>query len=113
MTYNDGILTIWQTKNIAPAGAKPKDGLIQKFKSFFRFDVVGLNRYYTALNANQQIDNVVAVPDWQEILINDICTLEDDNQYVIRTVQHEIASDGLKETRVSLERLVTKYDVAS
>lgn len=110
MTFDDGILTIYKTENIANPGNKPVIGLIEKNQAYFGFETIGINRYYTALQAKQQIDTLVHI--WQDrgIAANDICILESGKQYRIVMVQH-MDNDGLRITKLSMERLVEEYDM--
>ena len=67
MTFDDGILTVYQTENIAEPGMKPVIGLKEKEKYYYGFGELGFNRVYTAMQAKQQIEAVVNVPGWNDI----------------------------------------------
>ena len=111
MTFDDGILTIYQIRNRAEPGMKPELGLREKEKFYFGFDTLGIQRYYTALQARQQIEAVVKVPGWYDIKSTDICILENEVQYRIAMIQFTREEDGLKITKLSLERLGEDYVV--
>lgn len=111
MTFDDGILTIYRTQNTANPGEKPKTELIEKEKYYYGFDTLGINRYYTALQAKQQIECVVNIPGWGNITALDICELENGMQYRIAMRQPSWNEDGLKITKLSLERIDEKYDI--
>lgn len=105
MTYDDGVLKIYGIKNGAQKGSKPVNVLKLKSSHYYGFDVLGYNRYYTALQARQQLSAVVNIPDWHNIDATDICALEDNKQYKIATIQPMLNDDGLRITKLSLERL--------
>lgn len=106
MTFDDGILRIYETKNTAAPGDMPKEELILKSEHYFCFDVLGYNRYYTALQARQNISAVVNIPEWHEISVLDMAELEDGAKYIVRLVQPMKDENGLNITKLTLERLV-------
>ena len=108
MTFDDGILQIYETRNIAEPGDLPKEELILKSEHYFGFDVLGFSRYYTALQANQNISMVVNIPDWHDISVLDVGELEDGARYIIRLVQPMKDENGLNITKLTLERLVVE-----
>lgn len=110
MTYDDGIVTICTVTNGANTGDMPQKVLSEKLKSYFSFNTLGIQRYYTALDAKQQIEAVINIPDWQPVQVHDIAVLESGLQYIIQTVQPGWDNNGLKNTKLSLERLGEKYD---
>ena len=61
-TFDDGILTIYSVENIAEPGDMPVTGLVEKASFYFGYETVGINRFYTALQANRQIESVVHIP---------------------------------------------------
>lgn len=109
MTYDDGILTICQTANIGEKGMKPVIGLVEKEKFYFGYDTLGFRRYYTALQAHQTIESVVNIPGWNDISALDICVMEDGRQYKLAMIQPTTDENGLKITKLSLERLGENY----
>lgn len=109
LTYDDGILNIYDTKNIADPGMKPVVGLYLRDRHYFSFEDIGITRYYTAMQAKQQIAAVVSVPGWQRISVGDICALEDGKQYRIVMCQPTLNDDMLREMKLSLERIDDEY----
>lgn len=109
MTFDDGILTVYQTENIAEPGMKPVIGLKEKEKYYYGFGELGFNRVYTAMQAKQQIEAVVNVPGWNDIRIHDVCALDDGEQFRISLVQPSKDEDGLRIMRLSLERMDENY----
>lgn len=105
MTYSDGILKIYETINAAEPGMKPVLKLREGESCYFGFATLGITRYYTAMQAQQLIECVVRIPDWTSAKVTDICILEDGTQYRIAMLQKERDENGLKMSRLSLERL--------
>lgn len=121
MTYGDGIIAVCRMTNIAAAGKKPVKGL-EVLESFcFSYDTLGINRYYTALQANQQIETVVNIPGWRRydagkdiaIIADADGSIDGGDQYTVQMVQPMLDEDGLRMTRLSLERLGENYAVMS
>lgn len=111
MTFDDGILTIYEVTNTAAPGDKPVEGLLEKSQYYFGYDVLGITRYYEALGANQQISCVVTIPGWNDVKVTDLCKLEDGAQYAIRMVQPERDENSLRVMKLSLERIDQSYEV--
>lgn len=109
MTYDDGILTIYSVSNSAEAGNKPIYSLTQKSQHYYGFDTLGFNRYYTALEAKQQIECVVNIQGWHDIISTDICALDNGVQYIIRLIQPMLNADNLRITKLTLERISDAY----
>lgn len=111
MTFDDGIVTIYRLENKAKKGDMPDMKLFYKSSYHFSFEELGLTRYYTALSAKQLIESVIAIYLDRSILTNDIATMEDGTQFKIVMVQHPMDDDGLRYTRLSLERINDSYDI--
>lgn len=113
MTFDDGILTVYAVINKADKGEKPVYSLQEKSRHYYGFDTLGFNRYYTALEAKQQIECVVNLPGWHDISVHDICELENGRQYTIRLSQPSLSEDNLRVTKLTLERLGDEYSFQS
>lgn len=109
MTFDDGILSIYKTVDVSDPGMKPEIQLELKDQYYFGYDNIGITRYYTAMQANQQIAAVVNIPDWGDISTLDICVLEDGKQYKIAMRQPTTDENGLRITKLSLERIGEEY----
>lgn len=109
MTFDDGIIKICQTVQVAENTIKPKLQLSERERFYFGYDVLGINRYYTALRANVQIDAVVNIPGWHEIDSRDIGVLEDGRQFRLAMIQPQLNEDGLRITKLSLSRITENY----
>lgn len=105
MTFDDGVLKIYRTENVAEAGRMPKEEFVLQSEHYFCFDVLGYNRYYTALQANQNISALVNIPDWHDISVLDVVELDDGKRYTIRMVQPMKDENNLNITKLTLERM--------
>lgn len=110
-TFDDGILTIYSTINAAEPGMKPTINLVEKSRYYYEYETLGINRYYTALQAQQEIEAVVCVPGWGDISATDICALENGDQYNIKMRQPTLDDEGLRITKLSLERVNQEYAI--
>lgn len=112
MTFDEGILTVYSVYNSAEKGKKPVYSLKEKSKHYYSFSAVGINRYYTALQAKQKIENVVNIPEWDDITTDDMVRLENGNIYKIAMVQKVLDDENLKITKLSLERTGDIYGLS-
>ena len=112
MTYDDGILKVCEIVNTAENGSKPVYSLSETARYYFGFDIVGFNRYYTALSAKVQIAHVVNIPGWDVISPLSVIVLEDGTQYRLSQVQPMLDDSGLRMTKLSLERITENYEFA-
>lgn len=113
MTFDDGIIGIYKVTNTAGPGEKPVRGLVFKEAFHFTYDTLGINRYYTAKMAHQEIEAVINVPGWNRIPVESIAIDEDGTQFVVRMCQPQTDEDGLRITKLSLERLTESYVIQS
>lgn len=110
MTFDDGILKVCSVVNSAANGQKPVYKLSERQSFYFSYDILGINRYFTALNSKMRIDAVVNIPEWHEIDSRDVVVLEDDRQYRLTLIQPQLDIDGLRITKLSLERIDENYE---
>lgn len=106
MTFDDGTLKIYRMENDAEAGFMPVEKAVLQSEHYFGYDVLGYSRYYTALQAHQNISLVVNIPDWHDITVLDIAEMEDGARYIIRLVQPMKDENELNITKLTLERVV-------
>lgn len=120
MTFDDGIVGVYELTKIAVPGKMPQEGLSLKERFHFGYNTLGLNRYYTALQANQQIEAVICIPGWNTITANkhiaiiadvDGVISSESEQYRIVMAQPTLDEYGLRITRLSLERIGDRYAV--
>ena len=112
MTFDDGILKIYSTKDISNPGMKPETVLVLKDKYYFGYESIGVTRHYAAKQVKSKISNIVHVLQDRAILGEDICVLEDGLQYRCDLIQHTTNEDGLPITRITLERLGEDYVIS-
>lgn len=105
MTYDDGILVIYQRINIAEAGDMPQYRLQERSRHFYHMDALGYQRYYVALQSSQTLTFVADIPDWHTVLVDDICVLNGDIKCRVALVQFLYDDNNLKMTKLSLERV--------
>lgn len=112
-TFDDGVLKVYEVKNVAEQGDMPKKMLVYKDDHYYGFDTLGITRYYEALRAGHQIDSVINIPNWENnVNVLDIVILEDGLQYQINMLQKQFDSIGLKITKLTLERTDEDYEIS-
>lgn len=113
MTFDDGILTVYNVTNTAQAGDRPVMGLEEKAKYYFGYDRIGVTRYYLAMQANQEVSLVVNIPGWNDVKNTDIVIIQDPEplQYQVGMAQPELDENGLRIMKLTLERIGQKYEV--
>lgn len=108
----DGILTVYELRNIAEKGAMPKDMLIQRSEHYFGDRLVTYSRQYAAMGADQRVDRLVRIWEDKTIRVQNYVIIDGD-QYRIDMVQHLLDDDGLKVTDLTLYRLEDNYEVGT
>lgn len=111
MTFDDGIVKIYDVINSAEPGELPVDKLQNPIPYHFHEETVGVTRYYEAIKANQLIERVITTY-LAQINTNQVAVFEDGSQYLIRMVQLSADENGIKITRLSLERNGENYEIA-
>lgn len=111
MGLDSGILTLYDLQNVAPAGFKPRQGLVYIAEEFYELRTVGVTRLYAARGANASIDVLVRTWDNPEAIVNRYVVLEDGKQYRIDAVQVVQDDDGLQCRDLTLVRLEKLYDI--
>lgn len=109
-TFNDGIVSIYKVDNIAQPGNMPKDGLIIKVKNLrFEERTVGMSRYWTALQDNARIEQLLRMPRINSVTVHDVAILNG-QQYDIMQVQYppDVEPPCMD---LSLERLEVAYEI--
>ena len=118
----DGIVGIYLLSDVKTTpGGMPKKGLTLIERFFFEYDTLGISRYYTALQANQTIDAVINIPGWNPypagkyvaILADENGELSAQPQYTVQMVQTMLDDNGLRFTKLSLERIGENYVILS
>lgn len=103
--FKDGLVTICRLVDLAKPGDRPKEGLAPKETLRFHRRTVGMKRYYTAMQANQQVDAVIRCPFRDTVTAQDVAVLEG-KQYRVTLVQRPegIAPPVMDLTLSRLER---------
>ena len=110
MTFDDGIVSICKVENLKSPGEIPKKGIKSIEEFHFSEESLGITRYYEAIKAGQSIDRVIAIYRYP-VSTNQVAVFEDGSQYIIRMVQPGVDEDGIKITKLSLERNGEDYEI--
>ena len=110
MMIADGTLKIYTLQNTAAAGSMPVDQLVQKYPEdvYYSDRVVGYNRQYAAMGADQFISKLVRIWD-MPVEVGEYVII-DGTQYRIDQVQLLKDEDGLKVVDLTLSKLEDRYD---
>ena len=111
MTFDDGLVTICDVTNESEPGEQPVKKLTPVQRLHYAEETVGINRYYSAIKADQLIESVIVVPAEFMINTNQFAIIDDGTQYMIQMVQKDRDDNGLKILRLSLERNGESYEV--
>lgn len=105
MNLDGGIAKIWRCTETAAPGGMPATEWTEVWASYYGEQTVGIQRYYTAKAANDQVDAVIWVQRNRDIFpVRDRVELGG-TFYRITQVQQVTDEDGLPMTAISLERL--------
>jgi hypothetical protein len=109
-TFNDGVCGFYSVKNTAAAAKKPVETLELK-RGGIRYTnrTVGISRFWSAKQANVQIDRLLRMPYCAAVSTQDVAVTEDGTQYSIKQIQcpEDIYPPVMD---VSLEKVVQRYD---
>ena len=110
-SHNDGTVRLYSVGNISTPPLMPKEGLTHKASLRYKERTVGMQRYYTALQANVRVSYVLRCPLRRDISAQDVAIPNDGKQYRIVQVQYpEDISPPVMD--LTLEELVQNYDIA-
>lgn len=109
--HNDGTVKIYSLENISQPPYMPKEGLVLKETLRYKARTVGLQRYYTSLQASVLVSHVLRCPCRKNISTQDIAVLNNGKQYRIVLVQYpeDIVPPIMD---LTLEELIQNYDIA-
>lgn len=110
-TFNDGVVNIYSVGNIAAPGNMPKDGLTLKAGSLhYEERTVGMNRFWTGMQAQAKIEQLIRVPRINSVSPQDIAIPNDGEQYRIIQLQYpkDVSPPCMD---LSLERLEAAYEI--
>lgn len=111
IAFNDGIVYIYTVHNIAEKGDKHKESLVLKYKLRFKYETIGVQRNYEAMQSDVQLSELISVYANRGISSQDIAVISS-RQYKIEQVQH-IENTAPASSKLALSRLEVDYDLAS
>lgn len=84
---NDGMVRICDVVNVAEPGYQPVKKLHPKVALRYEKQRVGINRFYSGMQNQIQVDKVIRVPKAIIVTNKDIAVTEDGQEYRIEQVQ--------------------------
>lgn len=110
-TFNDGVANIYSVENIAPPGSMPQEKLNLKFERIrYEERTVGVQRYWTAMQAQARVDMVIRIHRISGISLHDVVAPIDGHQYKIVQIQRPKDDVDIPVIDLSLQRLEVAYD---
>lgn len=109
--FNDGVVKIYSVSNIAEPGKMPVETLELKYTLRYKERTVGLQRYYTALQANITVSHVLRCPFLRNVSTQDIAIPNDGQQYRIVQIQRPEDIDP-PVMDLTLERVTQDYEIS-
>jgi hypothetical protein len=107
--FNDGVVKLYDVKNIAPDGELPKYALTEKYALRYAARTVGLTRYYTAMQADVRVQYFLRCPGGRGVSSLYGAVPHDGKQYRIERVQH---SEGVAPPYMDLTLEALEEDYA-
>lgn len=107
--HSDGVVSIYDVSNINKGG-KPKFKLTFKEKLFYQKRIIGLQRFFSAQQANIRIDFLMLVPKRENVSTQDIAINHDGRQYDIKLIQYPPEHPG--DMLLSLQEVVQLYEIS-
>lgn len=86
-SYNDGVVTIYSVTDGAKPGYQPMPMLAEKITLRYAEQRLGIQRYYTALQNQVQVERVIRTARAGDITTQDIAITEDGRKYAVYMVQ--------------------------
>lgn len=110
ITFNDGVVKIYEVCNSAEAGGMPQQQLSIKANLRYKERTVGLQRHYQALQNNIKVKYVLRCPMLRTVSTQDIATPNDGHQYKIVLIQYpEDIEPAVMD--LTLEEVKAKYEI--
>ena len=106
---DSGIIEFYAITNTADRAKLPVRRALLKTKEWYEARTVGFRRYYTAKQANVNIEIVARTWRLEGISTQDVAKIGD-NWFTIKQVQNGFDDDGLEITDFSLERTAERFD---
>lgn len=103
LTFNSGVVSFYRLVNVAQAGNKPlyERQLIARMR--FDYETLGMNRFYTALQADIKLDELIITPLIRSVSTQDIAVINNID-YRIEQVQH-VSDTKPPASRFSLSKI--------
>lgn len=110
--FNDGLVTVYTVTNDSKPGYKPVEGLSAKISLRYAEQRLGIQRYYSGLQNQIQVERVLRVPRHGDVNSQDVAITEDGRQYRIDLIQQ---ADGVYPPALDLTlvRIDQEYEVLS
>ena len=110
--FNDGLVTVYTVTNVSKPGYKPVEGLSAKISLRYAEQRLGIQRYYSGLQNQIQVERVLRVPRHGDVNSQDVAITEDGRQYRIDLIQQ---ADGVYPPALDLTlvRIDQEYEVLS
>lgn len=108
-SFQDGVVKLYRKENTARPGDMPREELVPKLTLRYRRRTVGIQRYYEAKQAQQEINEVIRCPLVSSVCARDIAVLPDEKKYLIRQVQYP-EDPAVPVMDLALERLEAGSD---
>lgn len=86
-TFNDGVVTIYEVKDVSRPGYQPVEALVKKGVLRYEEQRLGVQRFYSAMQAQVKIERVIRVPWNPNVHSQDAAKTEDGRRYEINMVQ--------------------------
>ena len=106
---DSGIIEFYSITNTADRAKLPVRRALLKTKEWYEARMVGFRRYYTAKQANVNIEIVARTWRLDNISTQDVAKIGD-NWFTIKQIQNGFDDDGLEITDFSLERTAERFD---
>ena len=112
MILDSGTMLICELYNAHENGRMPKETLKPIARHWFQERVIGLNRRYIAMGANQRIDLLVYIHEDRRVKAGMFAVLGNGDQFRIDEVNFVIEENtNLRYQSMQMERLDENYDV--
>lgn len=110
MTFDDGILKIYERVLVQDKGFMPVSKLHLKSSYYFSYEVIGVTKFYEAKKTQDRLDESVSIYRDRSITYTDVVVLEDGTQYQISQIQHTFDDNGIQITKLTLMHLNEKFE---
>ena len=109
ISFNDGIVGIYNVQNVAEMGDAIKEQLVLYNNYRYNAKTVGMQRYFLAMQNNVNITAVIRIPTLDKAISTQNIAVINDVQYTIQQVQI-IKADKPYHLQLTLSELEEKYD---